>query len=80
MKFMEKFIQLPENGYFGCKIVPNKKGKYVVGNVSFGDRDSELVIYKSKMLINRDNGLGIRLCFLDDSLVGKRVNIIYGEC
>lgn len=63
-------------------IEPNRKGgTHVVGEVSFGLRKGKKhdgpdeVVTKTKVLINRNNGIGIRMCFIPDEMIGKRVDI-----
>ena len=63
-------------------IEPNRKGgTHVVGEVSFGLRSGrkhdgpDEVVTKTKVLTNRKNGIGIRICFLPDAWAGKRVDI-----
>jgi len=83
--FVEKFLGYDkgdlDSGTEVFTIEKSKSGQYVVGEVSFGNRSGKKydgpdeVVYKTKILINRNNGLGIRLCFLPDELVGKRVDV-----
>ena len=71
----------PSSGTHTVEIVKNKNGAFVVGEISYGNRSGKKydgpdeVAYKTKVLINRQNGIGIRLCFLPDDLVGKRVHV-----
>lgn len=70
-----------DSGSNTITVEKSRSGKFIVGGISFGNRSGKKydgpdeVVYKSKVVINRDNGIGIRLCFIPDELVGKRVDI-----
>lgn len=85
-KFVEKFLGYNEgeldSGTHKFQIELSRNGGYIVSEITFGDRRTkrhpdatDQVVTKTKVLVNRKNGLGIRLCFLDDSFVGRRVDI-----
>jgi hypothetical protein len=81
LDFVTDFLGFePETGVLTIE-KNSKGGKHVVGSVSFGNRSGkrntgpDALIQKTKVLINRNNGLGIRLCFIPDELVGKRVDV-----
>ena len=82
-KLVDAFLGVSDigTGTVTFDINKHKNGAYVVGEISYGNRSGKKydghdeVVYKSKVIINRQNGIGIRLCFLPDDFIGKRVNI-----
>ena len=82
--FIDRFFGLNvAPGRYTVTIDRHRNGPYIVGETSFGNRSGKKhdgpdeVVYKSKILINRDTGVGIRLCFIPDELIGKRVSVIF---
>ena len=84
-KFIDAFLGYElEPGTYTVGVEKYKAGEFVVGEVSFGNRvkkDDDFgeneVLTKTKVLINRKNGMGLRLCFIPDELVGKRVDLYF---
>ena len=81
-KLVEDFLgfELDENPYL-IDIDKNRHGNFMVCDVSFGNRTGKKyagpdeVVYKDKIIVNRKNGIGIRLCFVDFP-AGTRLDIL----